>query len=298
MLHRRWSRTLTVLAALSPALLPAAPLAAQDDSEPRVFTFTAGRPRIGVTLDIRPNTDTDRHGARISAVTDDGPAAEAGLKEGDIITRFNGVALGGLKADDDDESGPASKLLELARKLEPGDTVDVEYRRGTDARQTKLVARDLGRMALGRGFHFEMPEMPRMRMGPEGMPRMPMMLEGHPGEFSFSFERRGGLDLAELTPELGEYFGTREGLLVLRTPKDSASELRAGDVILTIDGRRPTSEAHARRILGSYDAGENAKLEIMRKQKKVTVNWMSPARGGELEWKTPQTRQRVKLERS
>lgn len=298
MLHRRWSRALTVLAALSPAMLPAPPLAAQDDREPRVYTFTAGRPRIGVTVDIRPDKDTDRHGARISAVMDDGPAAEAGLKEGDIITRFNGVALGGLKADDDDESGPAAKLLELARKLEPGDTVAVEYRRGTDTGKTKLVARDVGRMAFGRNFHFEMPEMPRLRMGPEGMPRMPLMLEGRPGEFSFSFRRHGGLDLAELSPELGEYFGAREGLLVLRTPKDSASELRAGDVILTIDGRRPTSEAHAHRILGSYDAGESARLEIMRKQKKMTVSWKSPARGDEPEWKTPQPRQRVRVERS
>src|SRR5690606_32652803 len=136
------------------------------------------------------------YGARISGVTEDGPAAEAGLKEGDIITRFNGVALGGVKADDDDESGPASKLLELARTLEPGDTVDVEYRRGSDAQKTKIVARDLGRMALGRGFRFEVPDMPRMRVGPEGMPRMPMMLEGRPGEFRFSFEGRGGLDLA------------------------------------------------------------------------------------------------------
>lgn len=298
MRYRRWSRTLTVLAALSPALMPDTPLTAQDDGNARVFTFTAGRPRIGVTLDVRPDKDNDRYGARLSAVSEDGPAAEAGLKEGDIITRFNGVSLGGVKADEDDESGPAAKLLELARKLEPGDTVDVEYRRDNDARKTKIVARDLGRMTMGRGFHFEAPEMPRMRMAPEGQPRMPMMLEGGPGEFTFSYNSRGGLDLAELTPELGEYFGTREGLLVLRTPKDSASDLRAGDVILTIDGRRPASEAHARRILGSYDAGESAKLEIMRKQKKTTVTWKSPSGEGDLRWKTPQTRQRVRVERS
>jgi S1-C subfamily serine protease len=278
--------------------MPDTPLTAQDDGNARVFASTTGRPRIGVTLDVRPDKDNDRYGARISAVSEDGPAAEAGLKEGDIITRFNGVALGGLKADDEDESGPAAKLVELARKLEPGDTVAVEYRRDNEARKTKIVARDLGRMTMGRSFHFEAPEMPRMRMAPEGLPRMPMTFEGGPGEFTFSYMGPGGLDLAELTPELGEYFGTREGLLVLRTPKDSTGELRAGDVILTIDGRRPASEAHARRILGSYDAGESAKLEIMRKQKKTTVTWKSPSGEGDLRWKTPQTRQRVRVERS
>jgi S1-C subfamily serine protease len=49
--------------------------------------------------------------------------------------------------------------------------------------------------------------------------------------------------------------------------------LRPGDVILSIDGRVPTSEMHARRILGSYAPGETVKFEIMRKKGKQTVEW-------------------------
>src|SRR3989442_8869439 len=33
-----------------------------------------------------------------------------------------------VKAEDEDESGPGRKLVELARKLAPDDTVQVEYR--------------------------------------------------------------------------------------------------------------------------------------------------------------------------
>jgi len=69
-----------------------------------------------------------------------------------------------------------------------------------------------------------------------------------------------------------------------------------GDVILTIDGRTPTSEAHARRILGSYDGGETAKLDILRKQKKLTVSWKLPEREGK--WKTRERKLKVKTERS
>ena len=92
---------------------------------------------------------------------------------------------------------------------------------------------------------------------------------------SFFFDRggAGGLDLVEMNSDLGEYFGTSEGLLLTSAPEDSSSALRAGDVILSIDGRKPTSVSQARRILGSYEDGETAKLEIMRKHQRMTVDW-------------------------
>jgi hypothetical protein len=291
---RPW--TLSVLATLSALALLGAPtgLAAQEDGHVHTYSFSSGRPRIGVTVDSRADKDRDRLGARLQAVTPDGPAATAGLQAGDIITKFNGVSLGGVKGDDEDESGPAQKLVELAQKLESGDTVDVEYRRGADTKKAKIVARELTSMGMGHRFQMEMP-----RMDFEGElphPRMPMM-EGGPGAFRLFIDGDNrGLNLADLNPELGEYFGAKEGVLVLETPKDSTLPLKAGDVILAIDGRTPTSEAHARRILHSYDAGEVAKLEILRKQKKLTVSWKVPER--ESKWRGPGSREKVKIERS
>lgn len=295
----RWSGTLAVLLSLSPALLPATPLAAQDDDDdrrPRVYSFSTSRPRIGVMVDSRPDKDRDLIGARLAGITEGGPADKAGLKEGDIITRFNGIALGGSTSDDDDQSGPAARLVELARKLEPGDTVQVEYRRGSESRKATLVAENLRGFAGGRSFSFQMPEMDHFRVRPDGLPRM-LMPDGESGPVRLLMEERDGMQLTALSPELGEYFGTREGILVLKAPKES-SELRAGDVILSIGGRTPTSVAHARRILGSYDAGETAKLEIMRKQKKQSITWKAPEREDELRWRTPAPRERVKIERS
>ncbi len=304
----RLPRTLSALAAV--AFCASAPLAAQDDNV-RVFSYSSDRPRIGVMLQSRADKETDRLGARIAEVTPDGPADKAGLKAGDIITRFNGVALGGVSGDDEDESGPAAKLVELAQKLDKGDTVDVEYRRGSDTGKLKLVAQELPEKVMRRfSVRPDMPDMPEMRgmpglgemrrmpfMGPDG-PGMPM----NPGEMGnvriFMGHDGGALNLTDLNPGLGEYFGAKSGVLVLETPKDSTIPLKAGDVIVSIDGRTPTSEAHARRILGSYEAGEVAKVEILRKQKKMTLSWKTPER--ERGWKMQQgpEKVRVKVERS
>jgi S1-C subfamily serine protease len=95
--------------------------------------------------------------------------------------------------------------------------------------------------------------------------------------FSLS-DRWLDMELVALNPELGEYFGTSEGLLVIRTPRDGALNLRAGDVILRIGGRTPTSQASAVRMLRSYEEGETVEIEIMRQKRRTTVSGTIPSR--------------------
>lgn len=231
---------------------------------PFVFSFSGNRGRIGVLVKTAPNAQNDKIGASIEAVTPGGPAEKAGLKAGDIITRFNGTALGGVAAEEDDESGPGMKLIELARALDPGDTVQVEYRRGSDSRKATLVADEVEWHGMG---NFEMPDvmaLPRIELGP-----------GQHFEWSFGGPW-GGIELVSLNPDLGEYFGTREGVLVVRAPEDSALALRGGDVILGIGGRKPTSPMHAMRILRSYETGETVSIEVQRKQRRTTLTWKVP----------------------
>ena len=281
---RLWSAAaLTVLSTLT-----ALPLSAQDHDHGFMFAM-GGRPRIGVMIDARADSSSDKIGARIKDVTPDGPADKAGLKAGDIVTSFNGTALGGAKSDDEDESGPGQKLIELARKLDAGDTVTVQYRRGTETRTARIIAEDM--KMSSRMWMPDMHDFPRMRMpdwSDDGDLHV-FMNSGLPD-----------LDLVDLNPDLGEYFGTKTGVLVVRTPSDSTLPLKAGDVILKIDGREPKSVSQAERILRSYDSGETAKLEVMRKQKRVTVSWAVPERKtSEWHWRSPEGRPaRVHIERS
>src|SRR5207253_125328 len=183
-MQRKWIILSTVLAAALPGVLAAqrTPRTPRPPRAPRAYAYSMSdhHGRIGVVPNSKPDSQTDKIGARLEAVTPGGPAAKAGLKVGDIITKFNGTSLAGAQAEDEDESGPSAKLVELARKLEPGDTVQVEY--------------------------------------------------------------------------------------------------RSGDVILSIAGRKPTSPSHAMRILHSYEAGETVSLDIVRKQKRMTVTWKVPTR--------------------
>jgi S1-C subfamily serine protease len=232
---------------------------------PRMTQLTRlmNRPRIGVML----TADSAGKGARINDVVDDSPAEKAGLKDGDIITRFNVTAISGQDA-------PAT-VADLAEKLDGGDTVKVEYQRDGARKTATIVADDsYGPTIMGRAIPMRRPgdmrslerlqgQMPRAWAGPNGRSSL----------FTVLGTGAMGLNLVEMNKGLGEYFGTDSGLLVTEQPSDSTMPLRAGDVILSIDGRVPNSEMHARRILGSYAPGETVKFEIMRKKSRQTVEW-------------------------
>src|SRR5262249_56346924 len=46
------------------------------------------------------------------------------------------------------------------------------------------------------------------------------------------------LELAPLNPELGKYFATSDGVLVINVPPDSKLGLKPGDVVVAVDGRK------------------------------------------------------------
>src|SRR5437763_5448839 len=117
-----------------------------------------------------------------------------------------------------------------------------------------------------------------MRMDMPGpmvaMPHMPGM------DLAWSFvEPWGDLERVSLNPDLGDYFGTKEGILVVKAPADSTLPLKGGDVILSIGGRKPTSQSHAMRILRSYEPGESVAIDILRKQKRMSLAWKVPEAG-------------------
>ncbi|HEX4561179.1 MAG TPA: PDZ domain-containing protein, partial [Gemmatimonadales bacterium] len=85
-----------------------------------------------------------------------------------------------------------------------------------------------------------------------------------------------------------DYFGTHDGVLVVKASEDSLLPLKSGDVIVSIGDRKPTSPAQAMRILRSYDSGETVNIEIMRHQKRQTISWKVPS---------PEDRERGRMRR-
>src|SRR5687767_9735877 len=203
----------------------------------------APRAVIGVQL-------SGKSGARIEKVSPGGPAADAGIRAGDVI-----VALNGEKIEGEDAS---SDVVRQMRKVEPNSKVKVRVLRDGKSRDFELTARAPAMP----------PAPPHPPLPPEG-PALTSFLGSLRNELS-------GMELATLTPGLGEYFGTEKGVLVLRAPESGTYKLKDGDVILTIDGREPKSGSHATRILRSYQPSEQINLRIMRQRKPMSLQVTTP----------------------
>ena len=256
------------------------------DNVPQVAFIGDDRPRIGVLVQTNRDGETDPTGAVLTAVTPGGPADEAGLQAGDIVTEANGISLetaGGRRS-----ANPGERFVEIVGALEEGGELHVTYRRDGQIHMATLSPRV---MDSSNSYSYAFGDSPDFVFEP-GMitefmtePRI-ARLRVEPSEMIARIvmpHRWLNVELVTLDEDLGAYFGTSEGLLVVRAPGDSDLGLRSGDVILSIDGRAPTSPSHALRILRSYDQGESVSMQIMRNKSRTTVDFMVP----ENDWQFP-----------
>ncbi|MCH7874086.1 MAG: PDZ domain-containing protein [Gemmatimonadetes bacterium] len=257
---------------------------------PLVLSMFGNRGRLGVVVNTSDKPETDSIGAVLQAVTPDGPAAEAGLEAGDIVVTMNGERLTETRR----RQSPGDRLVELARDLEEGDTVRVQYQRDGERRTATIVAQHvpgfayrLGepeRIALVRSTLFAQDTMERTRGLVERLRLRGWDDAGRAWGIAIAGTRWADIELATLNDELGEYFGVTEGLLVVRAPREDLLGLKSGDVILRIGGRKPSSPSHAARILRSYDPGDELRIDIMRHKRRETVTAIVPERDRRLHW--------------
>ena len=241
-----------------------------------------GRPRLGLVLKTDADEKQDTKGATVEAVTPGGPADEAGIKAGDVITRFNGQSLAGpAKGAEEGDSAPAARLIDMAGKMKEGDKVTLDFLRGAESKKVTLTPRVMGpRVYRFRGDHGEMEDFDVPE--PPDMPEMEEMLRHVPEVEKWAWIGRSAewldMEMAPMNPELGEYFGTKEGILVIQAPKDSPLHVKGGDVILKIGDRDPKSPSQVMRILASYEPGETVNLQVLRKQKRESLSFKVPER--------------------
>ncbi len=258
------------------------------------------RARLGVTVRTRADDATDAVGAFLEEVTPDGPADEAGLEPGDIVTHWNGDSLlestpideesrdSAVVAWSDSEasSAPAARLIARSRTLEPEQTVTLTYRRDGTERTAEVTAR-----ALPAGLLATPPAPPTAWTAPHPptAPRAPRALRRGDDYLVLALGGPwGDMEVVTVTKELGEYFGTDRGLLVVEPPSEDPFGLRAGDVILSIGDREPRDLSHALRILRSYEPEETVNLTIRRKGESVTLSGELPDSAGLFGW-VPET---------
>lgn len=222
----------------------------------REFSTRFGPQRTVIGVQLAP--EGDGQGPTVQAVSPGGPAEQAGIRPGDVIVSVNGQ----------DVKGDAGEVVRLLRDVEPESKVKVRVLRDGRTHDFDVVARPVDvHKHVFRTHTFP----PDFRFDFNFEPGIP----GFPPRYGLWGDLEG-LELTSLTPQLGRYFGTDKGLLVVRAPKESRYRLQDGDVILNIDGRVPSNSSHFMRILRSYQPGETVTLRIMRDRKPVDVKVTLP----------------------
>jgi C-terminal processing protease CtpA/Prc len=221
----------------------------------------ARRAMLGINLG-----GAESGGVRVNNVSPGGPAAEAGVKAGDVVVSIEGkkVATG-------------RELVKVMEGVEPGQKVALEIVRDGKPLKVAVEARPLDRIFFaGRG-------MPAPAMAAiEALPAMP------PGAFELDLgggphwllEAWGDAEFVNLTPGLGRYFGAEKGVLVARAPEDATLGLQDGDVIVAIGGREPQNARHAMRILRSYQPGETVEIRVLRDKRPQSLSAKVPEQAG------------------
>ena len=265
--------TLAGLAALAVVYAPGAmrpffsPARAQDRpfERDRTLSVLAGR---GSGIGIRI-TDRSEGGVVVDDVAADSPADKAGLKRSDVIVEFDGERV-----------RSARQFARLVQETPSGRTVTMTITRDGQRRDVQVTPDERRGDVMVSGDFDYMRELGRDfgRFGD----RMP------PFNFNFDFgapfmsTRRLGVTTDELTGQLADYFGAKDGVLVTSVEEGSAASragLKAGDVITSINGSRVGSREDLLR--GLRDASsEDVQIGIVRdkKERSVTAKIEMPQR--------------------
>ena len=237
---------------------------------PSTAVLVGGGARLGVSVrevedeDMKSARLTTPGGAVVEDVVEESGAAKAGMRKGDIVVEFDGERV-----------RSARQLTRLVQETPAGRKVSAVVLRDGQ-RVTLSVEPDSGggifeslRGLKGwDGFAYARPAIPPAPPAPVPPPAFRM-----DDWFSLGSGRLG-ITVNDLSPQLAEYFGTKEGVLVTSVRDGSAGAkagLKAGDVITSVNGSAVDDPADLRRRLQNVGEGEEFTVAVMRDKKPQTL---------------------------
>ena len=199
-------------------------------------------------------------GVLVDDVEPDSPAAKAGIKEKDVITQYDGQPVEGTV-----------QFRRLIRETPPGRSVTLEISRGGSTQNISVVLGDRSDVSVrkmkgkmrnfGGAYSFSMPNV-------EELPDMPDVMDARTPIL--------GINAEDLTGQLGSYFGApnNAGVLVREvrpgTPAEKAG-LKAGDVIIKIEGKEVRTLADLRAQLREKSNQATVNVGILRKGSEIAI---------------------------
>ncbi len=191
-------------------------------------------------------------GVEILMVDRDAPAGKAGLKEHDVVLSFNGRAI---------QNG--EELRKLIRATPPGQTVELGISRDGQLVTVKPQLADRAKIVANHTWPNVVVRIPRVEV--------PTVMV---------YRRQAGIVVENLTPQLGEAFGVKngEGVLVRSVEKGSPGEaagLRAGDVIVRVGTESVADSSDWNHALGAQKPGP-VQLGIVREKRPQSLSLTLP----------------------
>ena len=248
--------------AQSPAWVGDGDLAVLSEPEQAVRIFAKSGTRIGVSVrDL--NEDELKAGKAggvvIEDVDADSPAQKAGFKAGDIVVEFDGERVRSVQ-----------QFSRLVQETATGRSVQAAVTR--DGQRVSLTVQPRSDEPFKYWNNsddvFKLPKM---------APPMVLKRDAFPPSFDSLIGGAGGqlgIIVDELSPQLSEYFGTKEGVLVT-TVRDNSNASRAGvkagDVITSINGGTVATAGDLRRRAQRLEGGDEFTLSIVRDRKPLAL---------------------------
>jgi C-terminal processing protease CtpA/Prc len=205
--------------------------------------------------------DEDVGGVLVSDIVDDSPADEYGLEDGDVIIGI-----------DDEEIESVKEAVKAIKSYSPGDEIDVVVLRDGDRKkviEVELGERDEDKI-VDMDFDFDFDFLPEIEKS-----------------FKWIGKSQGflGVEIRDMSGDLADYFDVEEdeGVLVLGVNDDSPAEeagIKAGDVILEIDGKKVSDTGRLVEYVREGDPGDDVELKIKRKRRTQTVEVTLGETGG------------------
>ena len=242
---------------------------AYDDQEPatadRTFSiFLSGGVYLGVGTEDITKENMGRYGLRevrgvgVTQVIKDSPAEKAGLRKDDVILRFDGESVTSTR-----------KLSRLVSESSADQTVRLTISRGGAEQEISatLSKHNMSNL-LGAGIRDQVFR---------GIEKDWPQIKSDDGNFVFSFggNRRIGVSTETLTKQLADYFGAKDGGVLITSVTENSpaakAGLKAGDVITAIDGEKVDSSGDVSRVINKKQEGE-VSLTILRDHTSRTVN--------------------------
>src|SRR6476660_1476597 len=204
-----------------------------DDSHSWVFSSDEGGTSSYLGVDIADVTTErlsalklkEEKGVEVTMVDQDAPAGKAGIKEHDVILTMNGTTVeSGAQLRRMIHETPAGRIIELGLSRE-GQPMNVKVQLADKHKEFAFAGPKPGDM------HVNIPE---IRIPDIDIPSINMVV--------VTSSARSGLMVENITPQLGEFFGVKNGngVLVRAVEKGSRDEkagFRAGDVIVKVNAQ-------------------------------------------------------------